>query len=304
VARFAGGLLVLVVSALAVLPASVQAAPEIDIVAAFLSEHDNEIVGGEPCRRYGGGAPEVPQTSFVIPLPATNRYMEHHAFWHRTAFDAAAAIAPFEDDNNPYGDQFRNFHRTMIEEFDGWRAKNGHDPIPIWDPSTPIHADFQNPNTVPRTEVPLGTAFGLERLLVCTPHRTENPNILLPTWATVEGGSTADPVFGYTALCEFPSVNQLAKAIDAPIAESFHSTVHNTVYGDMGPTSTALRDPLFWPWHNFVESRFKLWESACAPTTDDAQTLAPPTPAMPGPAVAFSLAAIFATLFILRRRSR
>ena len=97
----------------------------------------------------------------------------------------------------------------------------------------------------------------------------------LPTWATLGGGAVADPLWGYTRLCDFPSVNRLAKSLDS----GYHSEVHNGraggVGGDMDWPWTAPRDPVFWSWHLFLDGVFHVWEDHCGalpPTQGDAVT--------------------------------
>lgn len=222
-------------------------------------------------------------------MGATNEHLRTHAQWH-----AQNTMHP--EDANTYGDDFVAFHREMGAHYDAWRAEQGFAPVVAWDPSTPMPPEFAYP-----------------RMTGCLPRRTDDPKVELPTWATVEGGDEPSPEWGYRSLCEFPSLNRFAKAIDASatapagfvLEDSYHSAVHNRVAGDLAPPETAPRDPIFYAWHKHVDLLFVSWETSCggAVETVSAPDAAPAESAraVPGPGVA-GLAAALGVLALLRRR--
>lgn len=73
------------------------------------------------------------------------------------------------------------FHRRFIGAFEAWlRAQGAAElvPIPYWDPSTPLPSEFADPNPA-------------------NPRCTMTPNLPLPAWATVTGGTMPAPLFGH-----------------------------------------------------------------------------------------------------------
>lgn len=81
-----------------------------------------------------------------------------------------------------------------------------------------------------------------------------NPSCKTPTWATLAGGTDPDPVYGYTSLAEFQSLDQLGRSID----HGWHGTVHNTIGGDMSQFHSPI-DPIFWRWHRWVDQVRATW---------------------------------------------
>jgi tyrosinase-like protein len=152
-----------------------------------------------------------------------------HANWHGS--------------NNPgqpgYGEEFLRFHRFFVGEYDAWRHANGHPPIPLWDPSTPIPADI--PHAGRATNNPSAV----------------NPACNRPTWATVAGGASSPPGLpSIHKLSDFSDRNQLGLAIEN---SGWHGTVHVTIGGDMGQVHNAPNDPVFWRWHKYIDSVWKDW---------------------------------------------
>jgi len=62
-------------------------------------------------------------------------------------------------------------------------------------------------------------------------------------------------VFGYTSLDKFKSSDELGRALGA----NFHGSVHNAIGGDMR-TFSSPRDPIFYPWHAFLDDLWSEWE--------------------------------------------
>ena len=75
-----------------------------------------------------------------------------------------------------------------------------------------------------------------------------------PTWLTMTGGSERDPIYGYSALYQFRSIDELGFAIDT----GWHGKVHNTIGGDMKGFHSPI-DPIFWPWHRWIDEIRGTW---------------------------------------------
>ena len=105
-----------------------------------------------------------------------------HAAWHGV-----------NNSSQPlFGEEFLRFHRFFVGEYDAWRAAQGHPPIPLWDPATPIPAEI--PHAGRSTNNPSAV----------------NPACKRPSWATVAGGAASAPGFpGYTKLVDFKNRNEL-----------------------------------------------------------------------------------------------
>ena len=205
--------------ALVLLPAAGGAEPdaELPILEAYLAPHDEVVVQGRHCARHGGldNTRDLPDTPHV----ATNRLLADHVAWH-LAHEAIGGHAFSPDDADDYGERFFLYHHEMIHAYEAWRAANGHPPLVPWDPATTIPPHFSTD--------PSPLCQGRDREHVARP---------LPTWATLGGGAVADPLWGYTRLCDFPSVNRLAKSLDS----GYHSEVHNGRAGGVG-------GDMDWPW--------------------------------------------------------
>lgn len=285
-------MLALVVAALMVPPTAADAAPEFEILDAYLGEHD---VGGSwaHCQRHGGADVfrEVPDIPLPAPAPYTNELLRHHVMWHKERLSLTTGDAPSASDTDRYGDDFYSFHRAMVLDYDAWRLEQGYPPVAPWDPATPIPPEFAYDAPTP----------------ACQPRKKEDPKLPLPAWATLAGGET-DPFFHeYRALCEFPDLNRLAKAIDGHGPETYHSKVHDNVSGDMNLPPTAPRDPIFWGWHKFLdEAVFRTWERECGAPPSDAEASASGARverdrAVPAP---FVLASLVLAALVLRRARR
>ncbi len=162
---------------------------------------------------------------FVFSTPILSR----HETWHHEHHIKVS----------PYGAEFLNYHRSIIGELEDYlSAHGGADlvPIPFWNPAVPIPPELNHP------------VIG----------RNSNPNKPLPSWATVAGGSTPDPIFGHTSLLQFRSTDELGLALDAN--DGYHSAVHEAVRGDMFDIHTSPKDPVFWPWHAFLDNVWLTWQ--------------------------------------------
>jgi len=116
--------------------------------------------------------------------------------------------------------------------------------VSSWDPSTRIPDWLAHEGYIEKrfTDNPTGTDH------LCK----------TPTWLTLVGDSSnPDPKYGYTALYQFRSIDELGWAID-PIDNSWHNRIHNTIGGDMRKYHSPI-DPIFWPWHKWVDEIRATW---------------------------------------------
>ncbi len=280
----ASWLSLLVIAVLLLMPGTASAAPpEIDILDAYLSEHDH-VPGTHHCARHdgtfgmGGGPP------MGTPAGGTNAIMEEHKAWH---VRYGPGFDPDPGDEDRYGDIFVLWHREFVGTYEAWREAEGHPPLPAWDPGTPL---------------PPNLAYSFPGR-GCLPGGQDDPGLPLPTWATLEGGSDQDPVFGNTAMCQYEGLNQFGKAL----AAGYHPLVHQAMGEGVGPVSAQdPREPWFWSFHRFLDDVTLDFEATClagdanlAPAQTDREETrdAPMLPSMVTvPALLFALG------LILRRR--
>ncbi len=281
------------VVALVLLPAGVAPSPldlsEFEIVDRFLAPYDDADVQGDHCKRVGRVHLSIEGNRVPIqqlpPFNESNAMLVEHSAWH-------SANRRDIGDSSSFGVNFTMFHREMIAHYDAWRVENGFSPVEPWDPSTPVPAEF---------------AYVRPGCLV---RANEDPKSQLPTWATVEGGEEASPIWGYTSLCEFPSLNRFAKALttgEFPQGNlSYHDSVHSGVAGDLFPVWTAPRDPLFYAWHKHLDLVIATWETKCGSLGSESAGALPAATArrdVPGAETwAAMLAAVGALLIAGRRR--
>lgn len=169
------------------------------------------------------------------PDPMTSPRMMEHMDWHN-----APENLPWNKTGN-YGERFLVFHQQFIGKFDVFRGTKGLLPVSGWDPSTPIPAALSHDQVITAARA------------TNNPYSVD-PFCKTPTWATVAGGSDIEPLYGYTSLCQFKSLDELGRAID----NGWHGTVHNTIGGDMSKFHSPI-DPVFWRWHKWVDNIRAAW---------------------------------------------
>jgi hypothetical protein len=147
-----------------------------------------------------------------------------------------------------YGQAFLQFHRDFVAAYDDWRVAHGYERVVAWDPSTPIPPADAHPGR--SSDDPSSI----------------DPLCKKPPWLTREGGtdSERDPVFGARRLADYTSANQLGEAIDSQYALTWHNRVHQTIGGDMADSMRVPYDPIFWPWHRYIDDIWKDYEAAVA----------------------------------------
>ena len=140
------------------------------------------------------------------------------------------------------GERFLAFHRNYIGKLEDWIKTQVSDdkklkkfvPLPKWKPSTLIPVQFAFPGRL-----------------------TDNPKIKTPTWLTVKGGTSISPEFGRKSLGKFNTSDELGREIGL----NFHADIHNTVGGVMA-THSSPRDPIFFPWHSYLDDIWSMWETS------------------------------------------
>ncbi len=161
--------------------------------------------------------------------------MKEHMQWHEKTENKAKS--------GNYGERFLLFHKEYIEKFDAFRISKGYLPMSSWNPSRKIPDSHAHEGYIEKrfTDDPSGT----------------DPSCRTPTWLTLAGGTDPDPKYGYTALYQFQSIDELGWAIDSKFG-SWHNKVHNTIGGDMGTLHSPI-DPIFWPWHKWIDEMRATW---------------------------------------------
>lgn len=173
-------------------------------------------------------SPERTELANLIRSHVTQAVLDEHEAWHQM-HGPGGMTGPGS------GEHFLAFHRTFIGKLeDNLRSqgKNTYVPLPRWNPFDTIPAEFSHPG-----------------------RNTSNPRIPLPSWATQAGGSDRDPIFGYTSLGQFQSSDELGRSL----GDNFHGSVHGTIGGDMN-SFISPRDPIFYPWHAFLDDLWSEWE--------------------------------------------
>ncbi len=168
----------------------------------------------------------------------TSTALQDHEAWHGT-HGPGGTMGPGS------GEHFLMWHRYFMRRLEDYLGAQGayHSvPIPIWNPATPIPVEL--------------------RARINNP----NPNLPLPAWATVQGGTARDPIFSYTSLLQFRSTDELGRALGANYHGQVHAAndIHIAVGGDMN-TFASPRAPIFFPWHSFLDEVLVEWQRRAVP---------------------------------------
>lgn len=155
--------------------------------------------------------------------------LAEHQTWHGS-HSSGGTLGPGS------GERFLSFHRNFIGKLEDHLTQQGkgeYVPIPKWNPANRIPSEFSHSG-----------------------RNTDDPQLPLPSWATIDGGTTTAPMFDYTSLRQFRSSDELGRVL----GHHYHGSIHNTVGGDMS-TSSSPRDPIFFPWHAFLDDLWSEWET-------------------------------------------
>lgn len=185
-----------------------------------------------------GGTEDSSKLPVVASVDSTNDLMFQHAAWHGEQGGFLEPVYTWSDSDR-YGLEFLEYHRDLVATYDEWRVMNGYPALVPWDPSTPIPDAYAYAVAAP-----------------CLERESEDPQVAMPSFLTVEGGSDLSPFWEYTSLCEIPDANRLGKTIED---SWYHAEVHLTIGGDMAEAGLTLRDPIFWPWHVHVQGIYDSW---------------------------------------------
>jgi len=171
--------------------------------------------------------------------PMMSPRMKEHMAWHDDPANG--------NQTGNYGERFLIFHKQFIDKFDAFRQTKGLFPVSGWDPATLIPAAFSHDHVLwagRNTDYP----------------NSVDPHCKTPTWATLTGGTQPDPLYGYTKLSQFQSLDELGRSIDS----GWHGTVHNTIGGDMMQFHSPI-DPIFWRWHRWIDNVRANWLALQSP---------------------------------------
>ncbi len=168
---------------------------------------------------------------FFGPQPMESPRMKRHMHFHDAQENQLQT--------GGYGQRLLLFHREFLREFDAFRKHLGAPPVEAWDPAAEIPSEL--------IHVPRVTSFPFDADELCG----------TPAWLTLAGGTAQDPLWDYTNLTQFPSLDQLGFSIDC----DWHNRVHRTIGGDMATMHMAPLDPVFWCWHKWIDDIVVTWES-------------------------------------------
>ncbi len=157
--------------------------------------------------------------------------VEEHEAWHST-HGSGGVQGPGS------GLDFIRWHRYFIRKLEDYLGRQGvhhYVPIPYW-PSN--------------MQVPAELAAGVN---------DTTPGVNPPSWTTVQGGVSTDPLFGHTRLGQFRSSDELGRAIGA----GYHGSVHNALGGVMS-TWASPQAPIFYLWHGYLDHLWELWRDHAA----------------------------------------
>jgi hypothetical protein len=126
------------------------------------------------------------------------------------------------------------------------------DPLPGYAPNEPIPPEFPDPEAAnPDAKT----------------HRlTNSPKFDMPSWLTIEGGTTVAPYppkARYTKLGDFKTLDDLGRALctsPGPGQLSVHASAHVLIGGDMN-TFQSPKDEIFACWHKKIDYYRQLWAS-------------------------------------------
>lgn len=208
-------------------------------------------------------------TASVVIGGTVGRVLVEHENWH-AANNLGTPL---------YGRNFFAFHRLYIDMLNSWRAEFGYAPLATWDPldtsalTTPefshaLRGSFYDPATECDGTGPLDSCGK-------PTYFQDFPGVANGPVARASNGGACDLAAGQDELSDFivdgpdadaaPDKDLLGCAVTVP----WHNRVHDNVGGNPGAAGVqgsmaSLRspmDPIFWPWHNFVDGISQSWSS-------------------------------------------
>lgn len=160
--------------------------------------------------------------------------LPHHAAWHEVN-------GPGGTRGEGSGSAFLQMHHEMIAAMEQFITASGRDldlvPLVEWRPSQVVPPQLGN----------------VERY-------SNTPNVRTPTWLTMAGGTDTAPIFGYTKLADFKSLDELGRAFGSGFPDNlgYHGAGHAAVGGVMW-SRRAPQDPVFWLWHRHIDNIIESW---------------------------------------------
>jgi hypothetical protein len=206
------------------------------------------------------------------PKPEHSPLMHMHHSWHTASENLMR--------DGDYGRRFLTFHRQYLGMYDAFRARWGVPPVQPWNPATPIPAHLGHYFPLKDGDGQPNRRIDAEYIRpVPTPvwlaDRPTAPDGPRDPYDLQDAGSRfgfSDPVNGRTHLADFRSAHELGVAMDPddalteknnpghdPTGTGFHASVHTELGGDM-QSNMAPIDPIFWPWHCYIDRLFARWE--------------------------------------------
>ncbi len=167
-------------------------------------------------------------------LAQNETLLPHHAAWHEVN-------GPGGTRGPGSGSAFLQMHHEMVADMERFIRDSGRDldllPLVEWRPSQVVPAQLGQ----------------VERF-------STTPNVPTPSWLTLAGGGTGAPVFGYTRLDEFKTLDELGRAFGSgpPDNLGYHGAGHAAVGGVMW-SRRAPEDPVFWLWHRHIDNVIETW---------------------------------------------
>ena len=167
-------------------------------------------------------------------LAQNDTLLPHHAAWHEVN-------GPGGSRGPGSGTAFLQMHHEMIVDMERFIRASGRDldlvPLVEWRPTQVVPPQLGN----------------VERY-------STTPNVRTPSWLTSEGGTERAPIFGYTRLADFKSLDELGRAFGSgpPDNLGYHGAGHAGVGGVMWSRRAPV-DPVFWLWHRHIDNIVETW---------------------------------------------
>jgi len=172
----------------------------------------------------------------------------------------------WESSYNDNGDLFFDFHELYLAHFDSWRAEFGYPPITIWNPASaiPVGVEINHANrggayiarSLPTWFSDYPDQPGPPVVVVNGPQTRPISFLPIPPGGgplpceTADAPGTPWPTT-QDELIDFPADQEL---LGCALTSPYHNDRHVAIGGHMRLPSDAPRDPIFWRYHQFIET--------------------------------------------------
>jgi hypothetical protein len=180
------------------------------------------------------------------PIGGTTSVLQQHSQWHN---DYPFSSATYNDN----GDLFFDFHELYLAHFDAWRTEFGYPPISLWSPGTPLPTgvDVDHVNRASSY-----TPFPLPSWFQNWPGPANGPANRPSNGNPCEIGDAPGSPWPTTQdeLSDYPPDQEL---LGCALTSPYHNNRHTTIAGpagDMRFTDRAPLDPIFWRFHQSIDS--------------------------------------------------